>query len=179
MKTTITEALSEINLIDKKLKKKRAEARNALFRYEELPDPYESEGGMKAYFNRVNQSIEDLEMNLQKIRSAIHKKNLDTKVKILHLEKSIDEWLTWKRDVYSSKAKFLQELEGCLKAEYDEVKANPKIFKKKEGEEFKIANLVSSKDLAEIERELAELIEINEKLDGQLSLKNATVVIDY
>ena len=46
---TITEALSEINLIKKKIEHKKKTAMGLLVKAEHAKDPYESEGGTKSF----------------------------------------------------------------------------------------------------------------------------------
>jgi hypothetical protein len=57
---TITEALSEINLIKKKLVSKRGNVTQNLTRALHVKDPYESQGGSEAMIRAEVQSIADL-----------------------------------------------------------------------------------------------------------------------
>jgi hypothetical protein len=52
MQTTITEALSEINLIKKKIEKKQQDVIGNLVRWEHLKDPFESVGGASSVFEK-------------------------------------------------------------------------------------------------------------------------------
>lgn len=177
-KMTITEALSELNLISKKLDKQRHALKGACLKYSEHTDPYASDGGAKAFYNKTKQSIVDLEDNLVKIRKAIHAKNIETEITIKGLTKTIDEWLSWKKDIYEGSKNSLNDIENIINREVEEIKKNPKV-KKDEADNVVLLTLEPSEDLAEIEKSKERLLTIYENLDGQLSLKNATTIIEY
>jgi len=62
---TITEALSQVNLVKKKLDHKKKAALQLLVRAEHVKDPYESEGGTKEFLKRELQAIDDLHTRLR------------------------------------------------------------------------------------------------------------------
>lgn len=178
---TITEALSEINLITKKIEKKKPEVIGSLVFFEGQTDPYMSEGGTKAFYHKTMRSIKDLQDRLMKIRKAIHQKNIETTLSVDGVTKTMDEWLTWKKDIYPVYSSLLQIMETGLSTEVEKNKKSPRVFKTNPqdvNEEFKLTKLIPSVDLGELQKEREQIISIYEKLDGQLSLKNATTTID-
>lgn len=177
MKTiTITEALAELKTLDKRIEKKRASVGIYLIRQEKFKDPLATQGGSDAFVKAERQSIADLEENIIAIRSAIQKANFETSVTIAGVTRTITDWLSWRRDVAPKQVTFL----GRLRATIDEMR------KKAAGINAQVVGAGEAKSPEDVIVNLDEkqLIEDTEKLettlgylDGQLSLKNATVTI--
>lgn len=121
-KITITEALSEINLIKKKTIKKQEIVTQNLARAKHMPDPYVNEGGSFEFNKRELQAIKDLNLRMTKIRGAISRANLENKITISGETRSINDWLTWKREISG------QEHSLTLKAKRSKLSENPTGF---------------------------------------------------
>lgn len=177
-KSTITEALSELKLIEKKIAKKQETILANTIRAEHVKDPFESEGGGEKYINAELQSVKDLRNRFVKIRAAIAKANAETFITIGTISKSVAEWLIYKREISTGEGKFHQELYNKTKGMLDSAIARPQAFTNAENKPD-IVRLVSNVNIASLLKENEEIADALEKLDGQLSLKNATVVIEY
>ena len=174
---TITEALAETKTIDKRIAKKRTFVTDYLFRQDALRDPLEKEGGSVAAIEATRQGIGDLEKRLVDIRMAIARANSVERVAINGHDMSIAEWLVWRRELAPGVQSFLGDLRSTLSRVRSE--ATKKGLSISEPGEAKTASdiIVNINELG-----LAEEIEALEEtlgvLDGQLSLKNATVMVD-
>ncbi len=176
-KITITEALSELNLIKKKIDKKKEMILANLAKVKHVPDPYAKQGGgAQANLNEL-QGIKDLSTRLIRIRGSIAQANLNNKISINGHELSIHDWLTWKREIAPLKQKFFLDLCQKTKQNMDHWAKTPQVFKDEEGKTH-LAEYESNIDYADIMKEAEHLGDCLEKLDGQLSLRNATIVID-
>lgn len=180
---SITEALAEVKLINKKITNNRDEMMRYLYRPENQKDPLEKDGGSQKFVAARKQAISNLAENLLKIRRSIAKANEQTQVTINTGEgksshtKTIAEWLTWRKEVAPS----LQQLNVAIRQQLNSVRLN---LRGKDGKLIEDPNQSSSGDVivniseASILKENNELDEILQRLDGQLSLKNATVMIE-
>lgn len=176
-KITITEALSEVNLIKKKIDKKKEMILANLAKVKHVPDPYaRSGGGAQANLNEL-QAIRDLGTRLMHIRGAISQANLSNRIMINGTDLSIHDWLTWKREVAPLKQKFFLDLCSKTKQNMDHWAKNPQVFKDDEGKTH-LAEYESNIDYAGIMKDTEHIGDCLEKLDGQLSLKNATIVVE-
>lgn len=173
---TITEALAELKTLDKRIQKKRESIGQYLIRQEKFKDPLASSGGSEAFVRAERQSVADLEENIIAIRSAIQKANLETTVTIEGVTRSITDWLSWRRDVAPKQQDFF----GRIRATINDMR------KKAAGINAQVVGAGEAKTPEDVlvnldEKKLSEETEKLETtlgyLDGQLSLKNATVTI--
>jgi hypothetical protein len=178
---TITEALSEINLIKKKLATKHQKVNEMLIRADHVPDQFEKEGGSKVVIEREAQSIHDLQMRLIHIRSGISKANLNTPITIsegtLTMMQSIHDWLIWKREIVKDHIAFLHGVNQTVKSHLDAISKQPQVYKDEAGV-IQLVKSVVNIHYPDWLTAQSNIQSILEKLDGQLSLKNATVLID-
>lgn len=178
-KMTITEALAEIKLINSKLDKKRARVLENLIRYEHETDPFAHEGGSSVYCNAEVQSIEALEENIAKIRSAIMSANLSNSAEVMGKTRTLYEWLVWKRDLVEKQKYFYLNVYTKSKERIEYLHKNPHTVGKPEaGVTPELAKIKPSLQHADFSKKHEEVCDVLSKLDGVLSLKNATIVID-
>lgn len=175
---TITEALAELRMIDKRIEKKREFIGAYLLRPERLKDPLEKDGGSFTAIASEMQSVRDLEEEKVRIRRAIQRANEATSVTVGKQERSIADWLVWRRDVAPGSQAFLRQVSGAIARHRQEaLKTGAKLTSQDDasGPNDIVVNLN--------ERTLSETIEdldaSLETLDGQLSLKNATTTINW
>jgi hypothetical protein len=177
---TITEALSEINLIKKKLISKRAAIQQTLVRATHMPDVYEKEGGSRQFMSREMQSIADLNLRLIRIRSEISRVNQTTFITItegeLTISQSIHDWLIWKREVIKDLLSFMQQVTHAVKMHNDTASKQPQVYKD-EKDAVALVKYEVNIHYPDWMLTQANLNAALEKLDGQLSLKNATTFI--
>ncbi len=174
--TTITEALAEIPTIEKRIEKKSEFILNYLYRQSAVRDPHEKDGGSSTLIHRELQAIHDLQERIIKIRSAIQKANAENTITIFNETRSIVDWLTWRREVAPEQQNFLKDMTSKINSMRQQaIRQGVNVTDKDAG--FSSDYVVNVN-----ERELAEKIENLENilgtLDGQLSLKNATILID-
>lgn len=177
---TITEGLSEINLIKKKLESKRNAVHGALVRALHVPDVYEKEGGSRAFIVKETQAIHDLNTRLIKIRSEISRANLSTMITLnedgVSATQSIHNWLIWKREIAKDVISFTQKVNHAVKMHVDSTSKQPQVYKD-EKDQVALVKYEVNVDYPAWMRTQAQNSAFLEKLDGQLSLKNATTMI--
>lgn len=173
-KITITEALAEIKLITKKLESKGKFVTTNLTRYKHVPDKI---GDSEKKLNEEMQSINDLYKRMVKIRNVISKANLANTIKIADEEMPITDWLSWKREVAQGQKILYLNIQSTLKREIDKVEMSPQGYKDADGNN-KFFELVCNLSYPEYVTKTQEVQEKLDKLDGLLSLKNATIVVE-
>lgn len=171
---TITEALAEVNLLKKKIADSEMSVRTMLLRAEHVPDPFKEHGGAEAIVKKTQQSVFDMRRRLVDIRHKISKANIDNQITINGKTMSIFDWLTWKREVYpgleSSLKTQLNDLQAAAKRETDA----PQSWKDNDGK-IHLVVWLRNVDQKILQDEYNDLVETFGRLDGQLSLKNATI----
>lgn len=176
---TITEALAEIKTIGKRIAKKQESILPYIARPEGMKDPLERDGGSVDFIQRERQGIVDLEQRIVDLRARIAKANVKTHVTIEGTERTIADWLTWRREIAPARQRLLATLRnGVTQARaqaqqrgFGVVSAVAQIG------EVKPTDMLINVSEIELEKELEELQTIMGALDGQLSLKNATTMI--
>jgi hypothetical protein len=181
MTITITEALAEIKTIGKRVEKKREFVLNYLYRQEGLKDPLEKDGGSVEAIRREMQAIHDLETRVVALRRGIQHANDKTEVTIKDNVLSIADWLTWRRDVAPSEQTFMHQMRARLHQMREVAKRGGSQVigaMASVSTDAKPTDYVINIDEAELARKTEELEELLGVLDGQLSLKNATIMIE-
>jgi len=171
---TITEALAEVPTIAKKVSKKQQFVQDFLSRPAAVRDPHEKDGGSAELIRRELQAIADNEQRLIAIRSGIAQSNAVTKITIGTTTRTVADWLTWRREIAPTQQMRLNGMANTLRTLRNKAQQQGvKVAENPEGFTDYIININ--------ERDLADQIEALETtlgaLDGQLSLRNATVFI--
>lgn len=173
---TITEALAEIKTIGKRVEKKKQFIGQYLLRQERLKDPLEKEGGSVEGIRRERQAIRDLQQRAVDIRLAIDAANEASKITVADQTRSIAEWLIWRREVAPAEQKFLGEIRsGIERVRQDVTKKGGAMVSV--GDAAKPDDIIVHINEGELAKEIEAMETILGALDGQLSLKNATIVI--
>jgi len=177
-KTTITEALAELKTIEKRIEKKRQFVMNFIGRLAMNRDPLEKEGGAVEAVRAERQAIDDLHQRTINIRRAIQRANDANLIIVEGDSRSIADWLVWRREVAPHKKTFLDTLRQGINNARSQAKTKDAKLVESAGDATGALDVIVHVS----ERELAEQIEKMETvmgtLDGQLSLKNATITID-
>jgi hypothetical protein len=175
-KLTITEALSEINLINKKIDDKSSAITPALILAAHAKDPYTDHG---AYVASELQAINDLQKRLVRIRSAVQRANLDNTITIGEETKSIAEWLSWKKEVAEKAIGLFNRIRSEVTKHLTQNQSRPSVIQVQEGANVvsKIVEFKYAVDLQDMAKRSEVLSSMFENLDGQLSLKNATIAV--
>lgn len=175
---TITEALAELKTNAKRIEKKRQFIMGNVGRFEMNKDPLERDGGSVEAIRREIQAVSDLHDRMISIRRAIQRVNDQTQITVEGETRSIADWLVWRREV----APELKTFQNALRAGISNIRTEAK-----KRDSRVVESTSDAKDAKDViihvsEAKLAEDIEHLETvlgtLDGQLSLKNATVTID-
>lgn len=183
---TITEALAEYTTIQKRIAKKEETVIRFLFRQEKLKDPLGSEeNGTAGYLKREMQSIDDLRERLILIRREINKKNLETNIEIKGRTRSMADWITWKDKIvkahgqgYIGHGQFLANIQATIDSIRKQAQQkNVRVVASSDQAEVP-DDVIINIDQIKLTKDREEIEEILGILDGQLSLKNATVTID-
>lgn len=175
-KQTITEALAEIKTISKRIASKKTFVSQYLFRMDSVKDPLEKEGGSAAAIAAELQAIKDLENLIISLRSGIAAANEETKISIEGEERSIADWLIWRREVADGQKSFLRTLNSNLNSAREHARRTGASLVAN-GTDNKPTDIVVSLDEKKLSKDMEKLENILGQLDGQLSLKNATVMI--
>jgi len=168
VRMTVTEALSKINLTQKKIADKRSAFPQYISRPEMMKDPLETEGGSEKYITEQRQAIRDLEAYLIALRVAVAESNAQTSLSVGGSTRPVSEWLIWKRDIAAG---FRQELQSILSA----VSSERQRYSRQVKDNVELTICVSE---TEIQKEVELYSMMWEDLDGQLSLKNATTFVE-
>ena len=173
---TITEALAELKTLDKRIEKKIGSISSFVMRQDAFKDPLEKQGGSVNFIIAERQAISDLQDNAVSIRAAIQAINSATRVAAGGVERSITEWLIWRRDVAPKQQAFLASIRKGI----DDVRK--KALQQGQqmvaaGSETKSTDIIVNVDEKKLAEETEQLENTLGVLDGLLSLKNATVTI--
>lgn len=173
MGLTITEALAEIKLITKKIENKKPTIMLNLVRATHIPDPLVDS---KAAIASEVQAITDLSQRLITLRSAIAKANVENLVEINGKSMSIYDWLTWKREVATIQGDLFRGIFQGVKNSMDAIARQPQVTKDDKGAAH-LVQYVFNVAYDEYVKKAESHQDTLDKLDGQLSLKNATIVL--
>lgn len=180
MALTITEALAELKTLDKRLAAKRDAvlAGHVLTRQEGFKDPMTDVGGSREFVRRERQAIADLEARKVAIRMAIQRANQVTPLTVKDTTRTIAEWLTWRKEVAPGVGQFLGQLRGNIAANRQSAIQKGYAVVTGPADAKNLTDLIVNLDEAELVRDIEMLEEVLGMLDGQLSLKNATVTVE-
>ena len=169
-KLTITEALAEIKTIGNRIQKKREFIAQYISRPETVRDPLDKEGGAEKLVGEAVQSIKDLCVRIVNLRHAIQCANMSTMLSIDGQSQTIAEWLVWRRDVSKILSEFWNDL-GTKVSQHHYQMANAV-------KTLEVVSAVIMYPANKVAQEQEHIQKVLGELDGQLSLKNATVFIE-
>lgn len=176
---TITEALAEIKTLGKRIEKKREFINQFLARQDGVRDPLEKDGGSPAVISAERQSVADLENRIITLRRGIQQANDTTTVSINGVSRTISEWLTWRRDVAPGQRTWLANVRNSVNGIRDNAKRQGVALVQANATsgDTKPTDLIVNIDERALAADAETLEDTFGQLDGQLSLKNATVTI--
>lgn len=174
---TITEALAERKLVDKRIDKKRDFIGQYVLQPANIIDPFAKDGGSVVVLAKELQGVTDLESNKITIMRAIAASNAKNEITVDGETRSIADWLVWRRDVLPKRREFLQGIaQGIQRQRQQLLKQNVTV--KMNGEDSKPSDVLVNISESKIAGELEHLETVDGTLDGLLSLKNATLLVD-
>lgn len=176
---TITEGLAEIKTIEKRIQKKREFVSAYLGRQEGLKDPLLHEtGGSRGAIQRERQAISDLEERVVSIRRAIQSANVATVVEVESERRTVADWLVWRREIAAGRQSFIAALRNAIATTRREAQAKGYAIAASSDQAKAPTDVIINIDEQELAREAEKMETILGTLDGQLSLRNATVLIE-
>lgn len=182
MPLTITEALAEIKTIGKRISSKQEFVQTYLFRQEGLKDPLDKDGGSVEAVRREQQAMSDLFIRIIALRRGIQHANDTTQITIGGTTRSIADWLTWRRDVAPELQRQLSAIRTRLAALRTQAQRGGSAVigaaVASVTQDAKPTDFIVNIDEAQLAVTSEGLEETLGTLDGQLSLKNATVMIE-
>lgn len=178
MSTTITEALAEIKTIGKRIEKKRQFIQQYLVRQEIVRDPLENQGGSKAAIASELQGIKDLEERIVALRRGIAKVNATTPLTIAGVTRTMQDWLTWRREVAPARKTAIQTLRQTLITFRQQQVQKGMTVRDVPTADPTDKDIIVNVDERALAVEAEQIEEVLGQLDGLLSLKNATTTFD-
>jgi len=174
---TITEALAEVKTIEKRVTKKQNFVGEHVLRQEMIKDPLAGQGGSATVLAQERQAIEDLLDRIVAIRIRVGSANAYHSVTVQGVERTVAEWLVWRREVAPKVRQFLSSLQGGIADVRDQA------FKKghavvRVGDTGKPEDVIVHLDEKALADEIEMLETILGELDGRLSLHNATAMVE-
>lgn len=142
-------------------------------------DKFSKDGGAEKVLTSELQSIENLNLNLIKIRSAIMKANLENNIVIDGASLPIYSWLVWRKEVFNVLQRTYEDIWEKTKQEVDKSMRTPQVVKDNEGKVIELARVIPNMNHVECQKIFQKISETNDSLDGKLSLANATIVIEF
>lgn len=177
MPLTITEALAEIKTIEKRIAKKHQYLTSFLTRQDGFKDPLASDGGSFNVVGRERQAITDLEQRVIALRRGIALANQQTAVTVSGHTRSIAEWLVWRRDVAPGAQSRLQNIRQTIHQAREQARRGGLNVVPAGGQAEKPSDILVNINEAQLAAEIEFIETALGELDGQFSLKNATIPI--
>jgi hypothetical protein len=174
---TITEALAELKLITSKVEKKKQFIMTYMGRQEGAKDPLAKDGGSGKAIHAELQAINDLSNNFIKLRSAIASVNASTTVEVCGVTRTVADWLTWRRSVAPMEQGFQQSLVNQISGLRNKARQSNFRTVTHESEAKDPTDVIIELDEKHLSQEIEKTQEMLDKLDGKLSLHNATTKI--
>lgn len=178
MATTITESLAELKTIAKRIEKKREFITANIGRFEMNKDALEKDGGSVSAIQREQQAILDLQERSIAIRRAIQHANTDTQITVEGFTRSIADWLVWRREIAPSQKSFYSQIRNGISNVRNEAKKRDSRVVESSADARDAKDVIIHISEAQLAKDIEQLETILGTLDGQLSLKNATIVIE-
>lgn len=175
---TITEALSNKKLLAGRIDTKRQFIERYLTRPSTVKDPLEKDGGSQGAIQRALQSVRDLEDNLISTMEAIHAANAATVVEIDGIRRTVANWIVWKDAVAPKYLTFLQSLVNSVSRTRDpNYLTTLRRQLQSTADATEDLKLEVNIDEAWLSKELERVQSLLQKVDGRLSLVNATTQV--
>lgn len=187
----VQKALGELKLIDARVQQYRRDVETHSHRAAAIKDPFQKTGGTEKFISERIQSINDLSVRRVRIRTAISRANLDASLtlnlpigtgeaaKTETITRTVAEWLAYKRDVLPGALQFVQTVRGSL-AQLRRLAATKggAVVTPASEQDAAAADLVINIDEAAFTLEAERLSAIQQVLDTELSIFNATATVE-
>ena len=175
---TITEALSELKLIIKKIDQKQSFINQHIARQDAMKDPLTADGGQAEVIKRERQAVADLGVRLVRIRTRINEANASNTVTIEGVSKTVAEWLVWRREFAPIISRINNGISSTIRNYRAQAQAKGVSVRSSDESTTSLNDLIINVNEVELAREMEVHETIMQRLDGQLSLFNATTQIN-
>lgn len=177
-KMTITQALAERKIIRSRIEREYSEMSRYMVREDNRIDPLEKIGGSEKYIKERQQAIDALIERYVRMMKAIHVFNTSTMVEFAGRTRTVDEWLTYHKDLVST------QIGSCLliqKVVDSALKTNDKVMvvAGKRGETEKPVQVVINTNPVAFNENISNLMEMKDRLWSMLSMLNAKTEIEF
>lgn len=176
--TTITEALAELKTIAKRIEKKKEFVLTYLARVEAIKDPLEREGGSVQKVAAERQAIRDLQERTIAIRRAIQSANESNAISVNGDSRSIADWLVWRREVAPGQKELLEKIRAGVNHARGQAQKRGTRLVESSADAQAPEDVVINVSESELASQIEKMETVLGTLDGQLSLKNATVTVE-
>lgn len=180
----ITEALSEIKTLQKRIADKEQFVNRYMARLDKVRDPLEKDGGSQSRIDAEIQAIGDLEQNIVSLRTRIQRTNQVTTLTVngtlSSATKTITEWLAWKKEIAPRRRQFLDVMiqnVAKLRAEVSRMPGNPRVLAPGQVDGAQPDDVLVYLDERKLSEDKERMTETLGLLDGQLSMLNATTEV--
>lgn len=175
---TVTEALAEIKTIEKRVAKKQQFVIQNLVRQEKFRDPFEADGGSATRIEQERQSISDLNQRKVDIRRAVQESNAKETIEIDGEVRSIADWLVWRREVAPELDRFMDSMINTIVSHRQDAQRRGFQVVTTADVATRPDDLIVNVSEYQLSEDYDHLEQVLGALDGQLSLKNATIFIE-
>lgn len=188
---TITEALAEIKTIGKRIATKRGFVDKHVVRMGRLPgglkisDPLEAKGGSEKLVGEAMQAIGDLEKRILVLRRAIAEANTKTELTIGDSTRTIADWLVWRREVLPDQKRHLMALRHRITQQRGAyIQQQTQQLQQRPATDDSSPDSMTPVDITvcinefDLLQSIERLEAVEGELDGALSLKNATTMVN-
>lgn len=176
---TVMEGLAELKTIPKRIERKREFMQDYVVRQEMMKDPLAEDGGSAKVIDQERQAIVDLTERMISIRRAIARTNAEFTIAIGGQERSIQDWLVWRREVSPVLSRIQGNLRQAVGSARDQATKKGFNVRKADDESVngKPTDVIVNINEMSLGKEIENMEVILGALDGQLSLRNATLTI--
>lgn len=181
---TITEALADIRTLKARVTKQNDFVMQNLAYPSQMVDPLQRQGGSVEVVRRTRQAIADMQERIVFLRVAISAANDRETLSIEGETRSISGWLAWKREVGPDVRRFLAAYRDGINQRRNAVVNEMHVINQKrrvaaaEGPALVEVAVHAALDEQELAHEIEHFEKVWGDLDGQLSLRNASIRIE-
>jgi hypothetical protein len=165
----LTKALAEIKLVTSKIEKAQEEIERYVVRRGDMFDPLENSGGSTEFVIARLQSTRDLFDNLIELRRRIRTANEAAFLTVEGVQRTVSDWLTWKREIATPQIHLYEHI-----LNHTEIARRTAAARATKDAPQPVVLHLNEKALLD---ETVKLKTILGKLDGELSVFNATIEV--
>lgn len=173
----ITEAMAEIKLCIRKIETNLEFVQRNLIREDWRRDPFEKDGTtQEAQVKAALQSITDLQERIVELKFKINVSNMSQQLEVGGVSRTVAEWLIWRQNVLPLEQRALKMLATLMANMAIQQPMGKRTFAGAPTSEQPTNFIINVSDKW-LHTRIQKLEEIEQRLDGQLSILNANTEI--